>query len=65
MSLSHPADAVAAAADCVFVGADRLTEVTEVTWLTDGREVMEVSEVTVTETLWLALLLVSVSVQTD
>ena len=50
---------------CVCVGADRLTEVTEVRWLTDTREVMGVSEVTVVETVWLALLLVSVSVQTD
>ena len=38
---------------------------TEVRWLTHAREVVEVSEVTVMETLWLALLLVVVSVQTD
>ena len=58
-------DAVAGSVACVCVGADRLTEVTELRWLTDAREVMGVSEVTVTETVWLAPLLVSESVQTD
>ena len=42
-----------------------MTEVTEVRWLTHARKLVEVSEVTVVETLWLGLLLVSVSVQTD
>ena len=58
-------DAVAGSAACVCVGADRLTEVTEVRWLTHGRDVTKESEVTVVETLWLAPLLVSVSVQAD
>ena len=58
-------DAVAAAVACVCVGADRLTEATEVRWLMHAREVTELSEVTVVETLWLSLLFVSVLVQTD
>ena len=58
-------DGVAGSVACVCVGADRLTEVTEVRWLTDKREVIAVSEVTVLKTLWLPLLLVVASVQTD
>ena len=50
---------------CVCVGADKRTEVTEVRWLRHAREVIGVSEVTVVETVWLAPLVVSVSVQTD
>ena len=50
---------------CVYVGADRLTEMTEVRWLTPAREVIAVSEVTVLKTLWLPLLLLVASVQTD
>ena len=42
-----------------------MTEVTEQRWRMDAREVTEVSEVTVLKAVWLALLLVSVSVQTD
>ena len=38
---------------------------TEVRWLTDKREVIAVSEVTVLKTLWLPLLLLVASVQTD
>ena len=40
-------------------------EVTEVSWRTHAREMTEVSEVTVLNTLWLAPLLVSVAVPTD
>ena len=58
-------DGLAGSVARVCVGADRRTKVTEVRWLTHAREVVEVSEVTVMETLWLALLLVVVSVQTD
>ena len=55
------AGSVACVCDC----ADRLTPMTKVRWLTRAREVTEVSEVTVAEMLWLAPLLVSVSVQKD
>ena len=58
-------DGLAGSVACVCVGADRLTEVTEVSWRTHARQVTGMSEVTVVETLWLGLLLVSVSVQTD
>ena len=58
-------DSDAAAVACVCVGADRLTEATDVAVADAWREVTEMSEVTVVETDWLALLLVSVSVQTD
>ena len=58
-------DAATGSVACVCVGAHRLTEVTELSWLTHAREVIAVSELTVVETLWLAPLLLSVSVQTD
>ena len=58
-------DGLAGSVACVCVGADRLTEVTEVRWLMHVMEVTGVSEVTVAETVWLGPLLVSVTVQTD
>ena len=55
---------LAAAVACVSlsVQTDLRTEVTEVRWLTHASEVTEVSEAMVVKTVWLAPLLVSVSV---
>ena len=58
-------DVLAGSVACVCFGAERLTEVTEVRWLTATRKVTGVSKLTVVETLRLAPLLVSVSVQSD